>query len=364
MPVKNHFIRKICLTVLLALSVTAKSADAPKYSNEFLSIGIGANNMAMGNAVAATTHDVMSAYWNPAGMVHIPNSFQTGFMHSEYFAGIAKYDYLGFVVPLDSNKQALGFSAIRFAVDDIPNTLELVGPDGSINYDNVKSFSIGDYGFYLSYARQIVKGLSAGGSAKIVHHKAGSFAKSWGFGMDFGAQYAYKDWRFGLMIKDITTTFNAWSFSFTDREKEVLELTDNVIPDNSLEITLPKIILAAAYTKTFKKVELTAEIDVDITVDGKRNVLIATDPISFDPHIGIETGFWDIVYARVGINNIQKITNDAGDKKFTVQPNLGLGFRFKGFFVDYAYTDVGKTSETQFSHVVSAKLGFNKRKKD
>lgn len=362
----RNFFKNISIFIvpLLFFRGAIHAAEAPKYSNEFLNIGVGAHAMAMGNALTATTGDVMSAYWNPAGLVRIPSSFEVGFMHAEYFAGIAKYDYLGFALPLDSNKHALGFGVIRFAVDDIPNTLELVGPDGSINYDNVKSFSVGDYGIYLSYARHIVKGLNIGGSAKVVHHKAGSFAKSWGFGIDVGAQYAHKDWRFGLMVKDITTTFNAWSYSFTDREKEVLQLTDNEIPDNSLELTLPKIILAAAYTKTFKKVSLTAEVDIDVTLDGKRNVLIGADPISFDPHLGIEAGFWEIVYARMGINNIQKVTNDKGEKKFTLQPNVGLGLKFKTFHVDYAYTDVGKTSETQYSHVVSAKLGFNKRNRD
>ena len=44
------------------------------------------------------------------------------------------------------------------------------------------------------------------------------------------------------MLKDITTTFNAWSFSFTEEEKEVLDLTGNEIPIQSLEITKPTII--------------------------------------------------------------------------------------------------------------------------
>ena len=48
--------------------------------------------------------------------------------------------------------------------------------------------------------------------------------------------------------------------------------------------------------------------------------------------------------------------------KMTVQPNLGVGLRFKTIAVDYAYTDVGKASNNQYSHVISAKIGFNKRK--
>jgi hypothetical protein len=37
--------------------------------------------------------------------------------------------------------------------------------------------------------------------------------------------------------RDITTTFNTWSFTFTEKEKEVLYLTNNEIPVKSSEMT-------------------------------------------------------------------------------------------------------------------------------
>jgi hypothetical protein len=39
---------------------------APKYSNEFLSIGIGADALGLASAVVAQTSSVNSGYWNPA----------------------------------------------------------------------------------------------------------------------------------------------------------------------------------------------------------------------------------------------------------------------------------------------------------
>ena len=50
------------------------------------------------------------------------------------------------------------------------------------------------------------------------------------------------DWTFALMARDITTTFNAWSYNFTDAEEEIFLQTNNEIPQNSLELTLPKFI--------------------------------------------------------------------------------------------------------------------------
>jgi hypothetical protein len=47
-------------------------------------------------------------------------------MHNEYLAGMAKYDYIGFATPIDSNSH-LAVSAIRFGVDDIANTYEEIG---------------------------------------------------------------------------------------------------------------------------------------------------------------------------------------------------------------------------------------------
>ena len=361
-----HKYLRISLVLLTVIIVIPKLKAKPvKYSNAFMDIGVGAQNLAMGNAVIAGTSDLSAGYWNPAGLVHLQQTAQVGFMHSEYFAGVAKYDWLGGAFSLDSGKQAIGINIIRFAVDDIPNTIDLIEPDGTINYDNIRSFSVGDYGFLLSYSRKIRSNLSVGGTAKIIYHKAGGFAKAFGFGIDLGAQYQLKDFKFGLAIRDITSTFNAWSFSFSERDKEVFQITGNEIPSNSLEITTPKILIGAGYYKKFKKFEVNTELALDVTTDGKRNVLLPAKPFSFDPHLGVELGYASIVYVRAGISNIQKeLSADNQDRKITAQPNIGVGLRFKTIAIDYAFTDVGSKETSTFSHVISAKIGFNKKNKD
>lgn len=355
----KNFIKSLAFLAIL-FSVNT-FADAPKYSNEFLEIGVGAQNLGMAKSVVATTGDITSGFFNPAGLTSIKNNLEIGYMHSEYFAGIAKYDYLGIAFRLDSGKHCFGINALRFGVDDIPDTRNLVQPDGSINYDEVRSFSVGDYGIALSYARNIIPNLNVGGTVKIVHRSAGNFAKAWGFGLDLGAQYTYKDFKFGAMLKDATSTFNAWSFNFSDADKIIFQQTGNEIPANGLEITKPKLIIGAAYSKAFKKFELTGEVDINMTTDGKRNVLLSANPISFDPTIGLQVGFAGIVYARAGINNIQRFTQLDGKKKFTLAPNAGIGLKIKTVCIDYAFTNIG--SETFYSHVISAKIGFNKKSK-
>jgi hypothetical protein len=113
-------------------------------------------------------------------------------MHAEYFAGIGKYDYASLAIPLKDNNRVLGLSLLRFAVDDIPNTIFLVEPDGTINFSNIQTFSSADYAFLVSFAQQKTlkngKKINGGVNAKIIHRKAGSFATAWGFGFDAGVQ--------------------------------------------------------------------------------------------------------------------------------------------------------------------------------
>ena len=160
--------------------------STPKYSNEFLSIGVGARALGMSNSVVSNVSDGTSAYWNPAGLLGIKDKYEVSLMHSEYFAGIANYDYLGFAMPIDTLSH-LSFSLIRFGIDDIPDTRFLYDANGAINYDNIRFFSAADYAFVFSYARKvpILGGIRVGANFKVVHRNVGDFANAWGFGLDW-----------------------------------------------------------------------------------------------------------------------------------------------------------------------------------
>ncbi len=342
---------------LLLLPSTNLDAQVRSYANEFLALGVGARALSMGNAQVAAVNDVTAAYWNPAGLMGV-ESTQLGLMHAEWFAGIGKYDYVGLAKPFASGARIGGFSLIRFGVDDIPNTLFLVEPEGSVNYDNLSTFSAADYAALFSYAQQY-KQFRVGLNAKIIHRRVGKFATAWGFGIDVGAQYALKEnITLGLTIKDLTTTVNAWSFDFSEEEKLALQATNNIIPENSTELAGQRMVFGAAYVASFgEKISLLAEADLDFTFDGKRNVLLKTDFLSIDPHMGLELGYDRFLFLRFGFNNIQEIQEFEGSS-LSIQPNAGLGIIFRNVGLDYAFTGLNNVSDGIYSHVISLNVSL------
>jgi hypothetical protein len=359
---KKAFFSIFLIYLLTCISQTSVYAQVRKYSNEFLSIGVGARALGMSNAYVTSVNDVTSGYWNPAGLVGIRSNIQLAGMHAEYFAGLAKFDYGAIGLPIDS-MSAISLSIIRFGIDDIPNTIELVDPSGNINYDKITSFSAADNAYIVSYARKMkIPGLRVGVNAKVIHRKVGDFARAWGFGADAGLQYDFKGYKFGLMARDITTTFNAWQFNLSDRMKEVFAVTGNEIPENSIEITAPKLILGSAKIFRIKEViTLMPEFNLEITTDGKRNVLIPGKPFSIDPKLGTEIGYRGIVFLRAGIGNFQRIKSDLGNRDIlTYQPNIGVGVKIKNLTIDYALANVGETVG-RFSNVFSLRLDIYKK---
>lgn len=331
----------------------------PKYSNEFLNIGIGARALGMGGAQVSSVRDVTAAYWNPAGILGVKHEHEFSLMHAEYFAGIAKFDYAGYSTAIDEENQ-IAVTLIRFGVDDIPDTRFLYDANGVLNYNNIQFFNAADYAMILSYARDFSDKIKIGANTKVIHRNVGKFASAWGFGLDLGAIVLLDNWRLGVMLRDVTTTFNAWSHN-ADMVRDVYALTNNQVPLNTTELTMPRAILST--TRFFDindEISLQAVVDLDATFDGKRNTVVRTNIVSLDPRMGVEVGYRNLAFLRGGAGNVQRIKNFDASYYTSFSPSFGVGvFLNEIIYIDYALSDIGSISETPYSHVFSVKVGLN-----
>jgi hypothetical protein len=74
--------KKFLSVFFLGFSFLLANAQVAKYSNEFLSLGIGARGLALSNTMTSLTDDVTAAYWNPAGLVRMQRPYQLAAMHA------------------------------------------------------------------------------------------------------------------------------------------------------------------------------------------------------------------------------------------------------------------------------------------
>lgn len=350
-------LRNFLVIGLIGLVFHATHAQAVrKYSNEFLNIGVDAKAFGMANAVVASSNDVSSVYWNPAGLMNLKDT-QMSLMHASYFANIAQYDVVGVAKPLD-NRSAVGITLLRFGVDNILNTTQLIDNQGNIDYNRISKFSAADYAFVVSYARKALsEKFTYGVNAKIIRRVIGNFASSWGFGFDVGIQFTNQSWSFGLTARDITTTFNFWQVDTDIFNNVSQELPEQEAPETT-EITLPKIQLGIAKLfQLHRRYYLHTEIDLNMRFT-KTNDIISSKPLSISPALGMELQYDNFIFLRAGVGNFQNELQFDNTNSVTFQPNIGIGIVYKGVHIDYALTDIGNQSTVLYSNIFSLKINW------
>lgn len=324
-----------------------------------MNIGVDAASLGLSGAVTASVSDVTSGYWNPAGLMKVEDT-QLALMHASYFANIAQYDYIGYAKNID-DRSAFGITLIRFGVDDIMDTTQLIDNNGNIDYNRISLFSAADYGAIFSYARKLpLDGFTYGVNAKVIRRIIGEFADSWGFGFDLGIQFERNDWMFGLMFRDITTTYNIWNIN----EKEYEKIKDAIPGENqelpeSTEMTIPKAQLGVARKFIIRHdYSILASVNMNMRF-AQTNDVFSNNLLSIDPALGVEAGYIDMVFLRAGVGNFQNVKQIDGSDAVNFQPNIGLGFKYKGIQVDYALTDIGDQSVALYSNIFSLKVDLD-----
>lgn len=354
--------KKTCIFIFCIFAQLSRSQSVRNYSNEFLNIGVDAAALGMSKSVTATASDVNAIYWNPAGLAAIQVN-QVSLMHQSHFAGMGNFDHAALaLVPKEAKGTVMAFSLVRFGVDNIQNTTNLVDSLSSnvIDFDRISLFSAVDYAFNvgLGYRFKRTKNLRVGLNAKIIRRNIGDFASSWGFGLDLGMQYKVRSWKFGWMLRDFTTTTNVWTFDEDnlDKIRAIDENTNQETPEKT-EFTLPKLHVGIAKSSVLKnkKFHLLTEVDMHVRF-AETNDLIASKSISMTPSMGLQLDYGQFVFLRFGVGNFQKITNFDNTSDLSLEPNVGLGFKVHGISVDYALSNIASSGNTLYSNTFSLKI--------
>ena len=319
---KNIYLLAMCL--LASQSLIADGFK--KYAGEFLNNGVGSRALALGGAYVAVANDVTAGYWNPAGLTGA-NGLQVQFMHAKQFISSIQYDYFAASNQFDTGT-TLGLSVIRLGVDDIKDSRDaLLGElisDG-LDYSQIKMFNVADYAFFLSFARNYDEKLAYGANVKLIYRDFAS-ESALGIGFDIGAQYhMYQNLSFGLTLRDITTTMMAWSTS----EKEFIA---------------PSLRPGVSYRYNIESLDLYLQpsADLNILFEGRESAAqLNLGPVSLDSFWGMEVGFRQLAFLRLGYDDQQRF-------------NGGIGFSITRFAVDYSYMNYD--SELGNAHRISFHL--------
>lgn len=342
------------------LATNLASAQVVKYSNDFLRIGVGAKEISSAGAVVSNTQSASAGFWNPAGIARMNKNYDIVSMHSEYFFGMANYDYIGAAHKIDSTS-AVAINIVRFGVDNIQNTLELFDSQGNIDYSRISKFSVADYAIFASYARNSsIEGLSVGGSLKVIYRQQGEFASAWGVGLDAGMQFHRNKWKFGAVLRDISTTTTVWSFQ-ADKlllPYDTLGLS-TPIPSERNEVAPPS--LSVGTSRKFiisNKWQLLPAIDIDIFFDGQRNTLVSSSFSSLDFRTSVRLEFEKLAYLNIGAHKFQYIQSIDGKKELRFSPTVGVGFTYWDIRLDYALGNVANFGGGRFSNYFSISYSF------
>lgn len=156
-----------CLTFQKALAQSDSGVQDVKSVNrvgttaaQFLKIGAGARPIAMGGAYTALSEDILSIYWNPAGLARIVGAGEATFNHAEWLAD-TQYDFAAFSLNA-GNVGSFGFQVISFRTpEEIVRTVK--NPNGTGQVWDANSISIG-----VTYAKNLTDRFSIGFTGKFV----------------------------------------------------------------------------------------------------------------------------------------------------------------------------------------------------
>jgi len=256
----------------------------------------------------------------------------------------------------------LAITFFRQGVDGIKNTLnawdrERDRPRANPQ-DYITEFSTSDMAFLVSYGTQHTDALRWGVSAKVLYSRLGPFANGFGYSIDAGGQYRQGRLMAGVTLQNITTLMKLWSVN----ENELEPLRDffgddtlNEMPVGQNEYSPPSVRAGVGSWYDLGDFRITGAFDLNMHFEGRRTYHVNLGGLSLQPHAGIETGYKDSVFLRIGVTDVYTDK----DSNLFASPTLGAGFRAGMLFFDYSFGSfAGANALLGSTHRISARFSF------
>jgi hypothetical protein len=277
---------------------------------QFLKVGVGARPAAMGEAFTMVGNDANAIFYNPAGIAKMPSKFDIFASMTNWIAGI-KYNAVGLVI----NGGNLGNFGISIISPKYPTIIGTRVANNDKGYEETGDIEPTAFSSGIAYARALTDKFTVGGQIKYASQSLGSnlFVDSSvvknqvsGLAYDFGTIFypGFKSFRLGMTISNFSAQFKYQETAF------------------QLPLTF--------------KIGFAMDV-LDFWGDHTGNSLVlcfdAIHPRDYTEriHIGGEYWFKDLMAIRAGY----KFNYD--EEGLTA----GIGFKYYGIKLDYAYSDFG-----------------------
>ena len=351
MIIKERFIMntKKCLTHLLAFllclylspSVFAQSGSQDVSSinrvgttaGAFLKIGAGARAIGLGSAYTAQANDILSLYWNPAGLSRIVGNGEAIFNHANWLAETS-YDFAAFSVNLN-NVGTVGVSVTSLRTPEQPvRTIE--NPEGTGQLWDASMIAVG-----VSYAKNLTDKFSIGFTGKFIQERIFN-ESAFGGAFDIGVLYntPFKNLTLGASISNFGTKMQLDGRDLYFNEDPQNNTQGNIDNVASKYRTDPfELPLSMRFGLAWKAVTQ-EDYSVTAIVDG-----VQPNDNSEYLNTGLEMALKNALFLRAGYKGLlyddgeEGLTFGAGIKYSTVGTHLNF---------DFGWADFGRLENVKF----------------
>lgn len=172
MTMKKIIIKSISIFYILTFTTMAQQdlgfdfSKAGSAGLQFLKIGVGAREIAMGGAVTGAADDANAIFWNVAGIAQ-SDKMQATFTYNKWLVD-SKLAVASIILPF--TEFVMGINIISFGINDFEATT-VVNPEG-----NGQMVSAGDLLIGIGISRQFTDKLFIGGQIKYINEKLDDYS--------------------------------------------------------------------------------------------------------------------------------------------------------------------------------------------